>query len=75
MAIGRVVPWRNWDEWNTVYRELFADTTVQKRSALCQVALYSRSPLASILPAELSAHLVLHAAGSLAVPRQGTVGC
>ena len=37
MAIGRVVPWSSWEEWAAVHRDLFADSTSQKNTALYQV--------------------------------------
>ena len=37
MAIGRVVPWANWEQWSAVYRGLFADDAAQKSVALEQV--------------------------------------
>lgn len=41
MAIGRVVPWSSWEEWGAVYRDLFADNTSQKNTALYQVTSFS----------------------------------
>ena len=37
MAIGRVVPWSNWEQWSAVYRGLFADDAAQQSVALQQV--------------------------------------
>lgn len=39
MAIGRVVPWSSWEEWAAVYRDLFADSVLQKNAALYQVLM------------------------------------
>ena len=36
MAIGRMVPWSNWEEWGAVYRNLFSES--QKNTALYQVS-------------------------------------
>ncbi|DBA73872.1 TPA: hypothetical protein ACH3X2_009526 [Trebouxia sp. C0005] len=40
MAIGRVVPWANWEQWSAVYRGLFADDAAQKSVALEQLSVW-----------------------------------
>lgn len=37
MAIGRVVPWSSWGEWDAVYRGLFADDALHRQAAVQQV--------------------------------------
>lgn len=78
MAIGRLVPWSSWEQWGAVYRDLFAGSVSQKNTALYQVLYHSNSTATDVHAPCMSfdcSQLHVHAVSSLAVPRQGPVGC